>query len=126
MPFNWIDYFDLAQYLHGKTNTRYSQESAKRAAVSRAYYAAFCFARNYAKDQYGRTKGKGSREHADIIAFYKTLSSVRADFDDIAENLDDLRQWRNFCDYDDDILQNLDDLATNALDEAQEIIRILL
>ncbi len=103
----------------------YSEESAKRAAVSRAYYAAFCFARNYAQDQYGRTKRKSSKEHAELIAFYKVLGTTNQDFGDIAENLDDLRQWRNFCDYDDEIMQNLNDLATDALEDAQEIINIL-
>ncbi|MHC1689059.1 MAG: HEPN domain-containing protein [Methanothrix sp.] len=125
MAFNWIEYLDLAQYLRGKIEVSYSEESAKRAAISRAYYAAFCLARNYAQDQCGREKGRGAKEHADLIGFYKVLGTVKQDFGDIAENLDELRQWRNFCDYDDDIMQNLNDLATDALDDAQEIIDIL-
>jgi hypothetical protein len=126
MVFNWKEYLDLAQYLQGKIEVSYSEESAKRAAVSRAYYAAFCFARNYAQDQYGRVKSKSPKEHAELIAFYTVLATVKQDFGDIADNLDELRQWRNFCDYDDDIMQNLNDLATDALDDAQEIIDILI
>ena len=40
--FDWADYLTLAQELA----TRRSDEAALRPAVSRAYYAAFCQARN--------------------------------------------------------------------------------
>ncbi|MCX6680772.1 MAG: HEPN domain-containing protein [Methanothrix sp.] len=125
MTFNWKEYLELAKYLQGKIEVCYSEESARRAAVSRAYYAAFCFARNYAQDHCGRSKGKGPKEHADLIRFYTILGTTRQNFADIAENLDELRQWRNFCDYDDNIMRNLNDLAADALDDAQEIIDIL-
>jgi uncharacterized protein (UPF0332 family) len=49
MSFNWYEYFDLAQFLHtnGNNLTKVTQESAYRSAVSRAYYVAFCHAREY-------------------------------------------------------------------------------
>ena len=125
MAFNWKEYLDLAQYLHGIIGANYSEESAKRPAISRAYYAAFCFARNYAHDHLGYTLTKNQSEHTELRRHYRVLGTVKSDFEDIADNLDELRQWRNFCDYDDDIMQNLNDLATDALDDAQEIINIL-
>ena len=45
MRFDWREFLDLA-YFWGRGDTRYSQESAYRSAVSRAYYAAFCYACN--------------------------------------------------------------------------------
>lgn len=125
MAFNWIEYLDLAQYLQGKVSVCYSEESARRAAVSRAYYAAFCFARNYARNIYGRNKGSSKNEHADLIRFYTVLGAVKHELGDVADNLDELRQWRNFCDYEDDIMQNLNDLAMDAINDAQEIINTL-
>jgi len=127
MVFNWKEYLNLAQYLQGKPDASYSEESARRASVSRAYYAAFCFARNYAHDKYGRDKRMKSRksEHTDLRDYYIVLGTVNRKLGDIADNLDELRQWRNFCDYDDDVMQNIDDLANNALDNAREIINAL-
>lgn len=125
MAFNWKEYFDLALFLQGKTDVSYSEESARRAAVSRAYYAAFCFARNYAKDRYGRGKSRSSDEHSELIKFYKVLGTADQDFVDIADNLEELRQWRNFCDYDDNIMQDINILAKDALEDAQEIINML-
>ena len=51
MKFDWEEYFNLAQELAG-TN----EEAKLRSAVSRAYYSAFCLARNYLRDiqQYPR------------------------------------------------------------------------
>lgn len=125
MAFNWKEYFDLALFLQGKTEVSYSEESARRAAVSRAYYAAFCFARNYAKDNYGRGKSRRPDEHSELIRFYKVLGAANQDFVDIADNLEELRQWRNFCDYDDNIMQDINNLAIDALEDAQEIINML-
>ena len=125
MTFNWKEYFDLAQFLQGKTEVSYSEESARRAAVSRAYYAAFCFARNYAEDKCGRGKSRRSDEHSELITFYKVLGTTNQDFVDIADNLEELRQWRNFCDYDDNIMQDINNLAIYALKDAQEIISML-
>lgn len=51
MSFNWGDYLSLANALLTKPNTPGPEEAAYRSAVSRAYYAAFCIARNYARDE---------------------------------------------------------------------------
>ena len=64
-------------------------------------------------------------EHTDLRDYYIVLGTVNRKLGDIADNLDELRQWRNFCDYDDDVMQNIDDLANNALDNAREIINAL-
>jgi hypothetical protein len=37
MPFNWLEFYRLAQYLSGQT----TDEAALRCAISRAYYAAY-------------------------------------------------------------------------------------
>ena len=58
--FNWVDYFELSLNLAGISaisecssiskgdNPR--SEACLRASISRAYYAAFCIARNYLRD----------------------------------------------------------------------------
>jgi len=52
MAFDWREYFKLSQFLQGQ-GVSFTQEAAFRCAVSRAYYAAFCHARNYARDRLG-------------------------------------------------------------------------
>lgn len=58
--FNWTDYFKLALDLAGINDVSESSQISKgdnckseaclRASISRAYYAAFCIARNYLRD----------------------------------------------------------------------------
>ena len=44
MPFNWREYLELARFLAGQAGPGFSQEAAARAAISRAYYAAYGYA----------------------------------------------------------------------------------
>ncbi len=47
MSFNWSEYLNLAQELAGRSTEPPNQEARLRSSISRAYYAAFCKARNY-------------------------------------------------------------------------------
>jgi hypothetical protein len=55
MAFDWREYLVLARWLQTNTPPGMTEEGARRCAVSRAYYAAFCYARNYARDFLGFT-----------------------------------------------------------------------
>lgn len=48
MSFDWREYLALARGLAGDSDASYSAEAARRAAISRAYYGAFGFARGVA------------------------------------------------------------------------------
>jgi uncharacterized protein (UPF0332 family) len=116
MPFDWKEYLNLAKSLQNKQWNVYSQEAAFRSAVSRAYYAAFCHARNFIRDR------------EDFIPYNNTIdhSRVRKHFErqrkfDISDNLNELRRWRNRCDYEDTV-NDLSDLLEDAIQNAQEVI----
>ena len=49
MTFDWREYLTLAENLYTNSHNFPNQEACFRVAISRAYYAAFCTARNYAK-----------------------------------------------------------------------------
>lgn len=52
MTFDWTEFLKLARELQERADDAdlpFAPEAAKRTAVSRAYYAAFCHARNYAE-----------------------------------------------------------------------------
>ncbi|MBI4556899.1 MAG: HEPN domain-containing protein [Candidatus Hydrogenedentes bacterium] len=51
MKFDWSNYLVLARALVGQESKPAEREAQFRAAVSRAYYAAFCSARNYLRDR---------------------------------------------------------------------------
>jgi len=127
MAFDWKEYLKLAQSLQGHSGSSFSQEAAFRCAVSRAYYAAFCYARKYAQDNESyvrptKNEHKALREH-----FEKSLPSGSSQVDGrdkIATNLQKLKLLRNKCDYE-DIVANIEDKLLTSLDLAEEIITTL-
>lgn len=127
MGFDWKEYLTLAQFLQGNSGIIYSEEAARRAAVSRAYYAAFCYARNYACNKLGFVSTGTGKDHGDLISWYSVFETQYPVLIGISDNLADLLRWRNTCDYDDEprIVTNLNLLVKSAVDGAQEIIDAL-
>ncbi len=50
MPFDWREHHRLAQWLQANTPPGMTREGACRCAISRAYYAAFGYTVNNARD----------------------------------------------------------------------------
>jgi hypothetical protein len=90
-----------------------------RCAISRAYYAAFCHARNYARDRHGLALRYTGDDH---FLVKKHFTARRAQ--GVAIKLDKLRRMRNECDYEDAVL-DLPKLLTMALADAEMVIVIL-
>ena len=122
--FSWDQFIDIAQFLVQETKKRDSDipdEAAYRCAISRAYYAAFCCALEFAEDELGYNSEKKGADHTTLRNFMKVQK------DDtmvkIAEKLDQLRGWRNTSDY--NALKNIPlIMAENAIRQAQEIVDI--
>jgi len=93
MSFNWREYIDLAQDLLNR-----AEESCYRSSISRAYYGAFCLARN----RKGYKKYAGAEVHRKVINAYK--NSIHRNEQNIGRILDKLRRARNDADYDEDKL----------------------
>ena len=115
MAFRWEEYLQVAQFLHAEGGTNCSKEAAERSAVSRAYYAAFCHARNYARNQHGFTPTGGPRDHQSLREFFQHREPQ------VATRLSTLRQWRNHCDYDDRVA-DLSAFVQKSLAYAEEVI----
>jgi uncharacterized protein (UPF0332 family) len=112
--FNWAEFLELAQALQNLSGERFSDEASNRTAVSRAYYAAFCTARNYAEANLGFTRTATPRDHA---LLRQHLQSLGGAWSIIAELLQELRVVRNMCDYEDtvsDLVQMTNDAIRNA------------
>jgi uncharacterized protein (UPF0332 family) len=117
---DWFLYYDLAQEWRRQDGDAY-----KRSAVSRAYYAMFCTARNelknYIEDEYNPPEC-GS-EHKYVWNSYKEDRHPRGTRE-IGVLGNRLRRYRNRADYCDVIL-DLADLVENAMDDAEILKRHL-
>ena len=119
MIFDWHEYLDIARFLHQNVDKydQITQESAYRSAISRAYFAAYCHARNYAQDKFGFIPKENSDDHAGVRKEF--IRKGRA-FANIPPILDTLRHWRNECDYQ-DALDNTSEIVQDAIDKSQKI-----
>ena len=118
MAFDWTEYLKLANYIQQQgSKSNLNREAAYRCAVSRAYYAAFCYARNHARDNRGFQPGYNAEDHEALPDFFDGINKS-----DVADALLDLRQWRNSCDYHDRTPRNLTMMSTAAISTAGSII----
>ncbi|QPA31615.1 hypothetical protein [Thermaerobacillus caldiproteolyticus] len=114
--FNWNGYLDLAIELSER-----EEESCKRSAISRAYYSAYCNARNFLEDQ-GYSLDSKENAHA---AVWNTFFMIRKNgLNRIAAIGDRLKRKRQQADYDNKIEQ-LNIITQRAIDEAKQIQSIL-
>ena len=118
MTFNWNEYLLLAQYLNTNSTFNYP-EALQRSAVSRAYYAAFCSAKEYAEIKFKIKFLPDSDIHQEVRKTFKKNQR-----DDISDNLNDLRILRNKCDYQNNV-QNLHTIAKRAIQLADNTISVL-
>lgn len=115
MPFDWREYLNLAQSLQSHTGGSFSQEAAFRCAVSRAYYAAFCHARNFARDKQSFKPSYNTQDHSAVRRHFRKNNRQ-----DIARILDGLKDWREICDYEDTV-SNIEVRLKNAIKASNKI-----
>ena len=105
MTFDWREYLILAENLCTNSHTFPNQEACFRVAISRAYYAAFCTARNYAKDYDRLILRKTGEDHRIVKDHYSFANDSHIQQQrkrrQIGINLDRLINLRNKADYDD-------------------------
>lgn len=118
MGFEWAELLALAQDLEGRSGVGYSVEASNRAAVSRAYYAAFCRLRNYAEANLGFQRTGTPQDHELLRRHLRQLGGA---WTGVAASLRDLRAWRNQCDYDDTV-PNLNTVVSAALSHAASVL----
>jgi hypothetical protein len=94
MAFDWQDYVEVSRFLQRQTSSGVNPEAFLRSALSRAYYGAFCHARNYARDWLGFRPRYEGDDHGRLRAHLKKSKRWR-----VSEKLERLRDWRNDCDY---------------------------
>ena len=100
MNFDWSNYLTFAELLYQKANNSdsdcFNKETFYRCSISRAYYAAFCLARNFLKDT--KQKEFSSNEHKEIQNYF--LNIPNPEFRRVGNRLKMLHQDRKVADYD--------------------------
>jgi hypothetical protein len=120
MAFEWKAFLDLAHDLQTRARGATNPEALLRTALSRAYYAAFCYARNYAQ-QFLKFDPRGDPDDHGRLRHH-LRSKKRGG---TATRLDRLRQWRNESDYHDEMNIDLPQAVEAALAEAEYVFRSL-
>ncbi|MBW4687035.1 MAG: HEPN domain-containing protein [Komarekiella atlantica HA4396-MV6] len=97
MSFDWSEYLNVAKELAGVATTPANQEAKCRAAISRAYCAAFITARNYLREQEGISIPKTSDAHRYVSDQFELSSDLMRK--SVAKKLARLRGFRRQADY---------------------------
>ena len=120
--FDWSNYLTLAELLHRRAARLAGGEACLRSSISRAYYACFHSAGNFAEDHKELTLSHTGADHGAVIKhFREDPDPNRRKFGD---SLDRLRAWRKQADYEDNV-PGLASLVQTSLLKAQDAMRIL-
>jgi len=122
MSFDWQKYLVLADSLYQNCGVSSNEEACLRAAVSRGYYAAFCTARNLARDNDNLHLYNTGRDHGIIKQHYSSDPDLKRK--KIGILLGRLRDKRNKADYADTEPQ-LEENTRYALNVSHEIMNLL-
>jgi HEPN domain. len=118
MQFQWSHYIEVAKFLFASANDqKIPPEAGYRSAISRAYYAAFCHAKYYAKDNFSFSPADNDKDHLLLRDFLKDTGRM-----EIARHLTHLRQWRNESDYDDPAYNANPQKVQSALKLAEKVV----
>lgn len=118
MSFDWAEYLNLAQELVGQTTIPSSKEAKLRSAISRAYYAAFCKARNHLRDREGHVIPKKNTHWYVIDQFNGSPDKLHRW---VGRDLERMRRDRNKADYA-DMVSGLPRLMILVLKQAQRTL----
>ena len=118
MSFDWVEFLHVAQFIRHRSDG-FSGEAACRCAASRAYYAAFHRILGHAREHLSFVPQMGPEDHGRLRAHLRATRLRR-----LALKLNDLRLWRNDCDYR-DVIPDVAALADQAISEARAIIDAL-
>lgn len=120
--FDWTAYLELAQELAHQGTQSPNDEAKLRSAVSRAYYAAYCTARNRLRDKDTGQVPRGTDAHSFVWDCFSASPDDRRKR--IGESGQRLRRDRNSADYD-DVVTKLPLVLAKALIESRQILDLL-
>lgn len=103
VSFDWCDYLKLAKYFIENSLDINLDEAMMRTAISRAYYASFCTAREHILISENINIRENAEAHKQVQLFFKK-DSTNKEHMKIGINLERLRLNRNIADYNNKIM----------------------
>ena len=122
MSFAWEAYLTVAEALVQQRATFAPEEACCRAAISRAYYAAYGAARNHARDGEGLALTQTGDDHRQVLGHYRRAPDPV--HQEVGELLFRLRRHRAQADYA-DTLRDAVPRAYAALRRARRVFALL-
>jgi hypothetical protein len=123
MSFPWRDYLTVAEALIRMRTSVAPAEARYRAAISRAYYAAYGAARQYAHAHEGYIPVTSGRDHRFVADHY--LKGSSRTHHQIGRALQRLMDNRLQADYDEEIAADVRQLALASVQEARQVFEWL-
>jgi hypothetical protein len=120
-PFDWNHLLRLARELqNAAVLPTVDRQAVLRTGVTRAYFGAFGIALDYAVANLQFDARYSAEDHGRLRAHFKSKRRQN-----VARFLDDMRGWRNQCDYDPHPDSDFEAMLRDAIADADEIIRAL-
>ena len=101
MSFDWVEYLVLAKNLHESPQALGSEEASCRSATSRAYYAAFHLALEFAESD-GYAPSHSGEDHRGVPSYFRNGESDKLRRR-VSNCLDRMRDGRRKADYERDL-----------------------
>jgi hypothetical protein len=120
MVFDGKECLHVAKYLAGKQYGPCPLEATQRAAVSRAYFAAFGYVRNYEIENHHFKPENAGIDHTRLRKHLKDRGETV-----IAGDLHDLNIKIGWCDYDKVFIGNGNQIVEDAIKLSEDIIKNL-
>ena len=117
--FDWTEYLNLANSLAGPKSSPSINEAQLRTAISRAYYANYCIARNHLRDKEGHAVPRADAHKYVIDQFRNSSERERRD---LGKDLDRLKNWRQFADYENQYPGQIGPATRVALTLADQVV----
>ncbi|MGC9780509.1 MAG: DNA-binding protein [Candidatus Heimdallarchaeota archaeon] len=122
VEFTWHQYYDLAQQFYDDSDSNKTlSEALLRSAISRAYFATHCLARNYLLNE---KQLQPPKDKKDMHSWVIDQISKDPNIGKVHIQLNRLRDDRNKADYE-DVVRRINRLAEGALLGARKAIEIL-
>jgi uncharacterized protein (UPF0332 family) len=123
MTFDWKDYQEVARDWQRNPLSLY-EEASVRSSISRAYYAAFCTSRNFARDNDKLSLTKTGKDHSLVSEHFKFARTK--DRKRIGVWLKRLKDNRRQADYEDIILNtDLTSMAQSSITITDNLLKLI-
>ena len=123
MSFNWADYLELARNLYASPTTSGREEAALRSATSRAYYAAFHLALEFARAESYLPYHTGD-DHQSLVKYFQRSATDKTR-KRLGTELDRMRDSRRQADYETTLHQSPRAMADLTIKRAERVVEIL-